>query len=54
MKRPYLIDLVFIIVLALVLTVINEVGLEVKNVFLFIPLLACYYIGRYVSSFIKK
>jgi predicted membrane protein len=54
MKTPYLIDLIFIIVLAGVLVIISEMGLPVKIGYLFIPFLVCYYIGRYASYFINK
>jgi predicted membrane protein len=54
MKKLYLVDLIYIIVLAGVLVMISEMGLSVKLEYLFIPFLVCYYIGRYVSHFINK
>jgi len=54
MKTLYLIDLIFIIALAVVLVIVSEMGWNVKTGFLFIPFLACYYIGRYASDFIYK
>jgi predicted membrane protein len=54
MKKIYFVDLIFIIILALVLTVVYETGLPIKMEFLFIPFLICYYIGRYATYFINK
>ena len=54
MKKVYIVDLIFIIVLAGVLVIISEMGWNVKIGYLFIPFLICYYIGRYATYFINK
>lgn len=54
MKKAYLIDLVFIIALAMVLVIIIETGMQVKTAYMFIPFLISYYLGRYASNFIQK
>lgn len=54
MKTLYLVDLIFIIALAIVLVIISEMGWNVKIGFLFIPFLVCYYIGRYATHHIQN
>jgi len=42
----------FIVVLAMILTILVMTGvLAGSGKFLYLPLLSCYYIGRYVSSY---
>jgi hypothetical protein len=54
MKKTYIVDAVFIILLGIVLTVISEIGVDIKIGFLYIPFLICYYIGRYASYYFYK
>jgi hypothetical protein len=51
MKKGFLIDIIFIVILAVVLVIINELSIPIKIGFLFIPFLICYYIGRYATTF---
>jgi hypothetical protein len=52
MKKGLLIDLIFIVLLAVVLVIINELSIQINIGFLFIPFLICYFVGRYVTIFI--
>jgi hypothetical protein len=54
MKKNHLIDLMFIVLLALILVMISEFNLRIKSEFLFIPFLICYYTGRYVTKVITR
>jgi hypothetical protein len=50
MKKTLVFDIAFIILLGIFLTFLCESGrLAIPTKFLFIPLLAAYYIGRYVT-----
>jgi hypothetical protein len=49
MKKGILFDLIFIVLLAFVLVIISESRVNLKTWYLFIPMLTCYFIGRYVS-----
>lgn len=54
MKKGSLIDLIFIVILGIALTILYEMNIHIKDVFLLIPLLICYFIGRYVTFFTFK
>lgn len=54
MKKGSLIDLIFIVILAIALTILNQMNIQIKNGFQLIPLLICYFIGRYITFFTFK
>jgi hypothetical protein len=54
MKTNHLIDLMFIVLLAVVLVIVSEFNLRIKSEFLFIPFLMCYYAGRYVTKVLSQ
>ena len=55
MKKAFIIDIVFIIILAIVLVIINELDTN-KELFRFryIGFLIVYFVGRYISKLIYK
>ena len=55
MKKSLLSDAIFIVILALFLTCLLETNtLQINIKYAFIPLLICYFLGRYVSYYIYK
>jgi hypothetical protein len=50
---PHLFDLLFILLIAGILVLLSEIDFQVKTAYLFIPFVACYYLGRVVSNRIK-
>jgi hypothetical protein len=56
MKKPLIFDIVFMVLLAFILVILNEIqiiSLE-DHSYIFIALLGSYFIGRRVGSFSRK
>lgn len=55
MKKAYLTDAIFIVLTGIVLLVIAELNwLEELNAFILIPILAAYFIGKWVGAKVRN